>query len=77
MDYFEMWHERIDYFQTKEDRELLAPVIQSCLAWNVLYLANEWASYGRTGKKIIEKRYSESISGKFCKSHISIIGKRA
>ena len=22
MDYFEMWHERIDYFQTKEDREL-------------------------------------------------------
>ena len=26
---------------------------------------NEWGSYGRTGKKIIEKRIFESISGKF------------
>ena len=71
-----MWHERIDYFQAKEDRELLAPVIQSCLAWNVLYLAMNGEAMEEPEKRLLKKIF-ESISGKFLQSHISIIGKRA
>ena len=55
MDYFEMWHERIDYFQAKEDRELLAPVIQSCLAWNVLYLAMNGEAMEEPEKRLLKK----------------------
>ena len=55
MDYFEMWHERIDYFQAKEDRELLAPVIQSCLAWNVLYLAMNGQVMEEPEKRLLKK----------------------
>lgn len=54
MDYFEMWHERIDYFQTKEDRELLAPVM-SCLAWNVLYLAMNGQVMEEPEKRLLKK----------------------
>lgn len=39
IDRLDMWHERIEYLENRGDRELLPSVIQSCLAWNVLYLA--------------------------------------
>ena len=39
IDRLDMWHERIQYFEKRNEKELLPSVIQSCLAWNVLYLA--------------------------------------
>lgn len=38
-DYLDMWHERIAYYSEEGNRELLPAIIQSCLAWNTLYMA--------------------------------------
>lgn len=37
IDYLDMWHDRIRFFEDRGDKEMLPSVIQSCLAWNVLY----------------------------------------
>lgn len=75
MDYFEMWHERIDYFRQRRQRT--SGTSDTELSGMECALSgNEWGSYGRTGKRLLKKIF-ESISGKFLQSHISIIGKRA
>ena len=55
IDYLDMWHERIAYFQEKEDRELLIPVIQSFLAWDVLYLAMNGDAMEQREKQQLKK----------------------
>lgn len=49
-DYLDMWHERIAYYSEEGNRELLPAIIQSCLAWNTLYMAVHGAQMGAEEK---------------------------
>jgi glycosyltransferase involved in cell wall biosynthesis len=53
-DYLDMWHERIDYYGKQDNKELLPAMIQSCLAWNTLYMAVHGAQMGEEEKATLK-----------------------
>lgn len=54
IDYLDMWHERITFYEKRERSKLLPAVIQSCLAWNTLYIATNGKYMGDTEKRMLK-----------------------
>jgi hypothetical protein len=53
-DYLDMWHERIDYYGKTDKKELLPAMIQSCLAWNTLYMKVHKTQMGAEEKNALK-----------------------
>lgn len=53
-DYLDMWHERIAFYGKEERRELLPLVIESFLAWDVLYMAMHGGQMEEPEKKALK-----------------------
>ncbi len=63
-DYLDMWHERMDYYSRQGNEELLPAMIQSCLAWNTLYMAVHGSQMGEEEKAALKadiKKYFRKI----------------
>mgnify|MGYP004604689013 FL=1 len=54
IDYLDMWHERITFYEKRERSKLLPAVIQSCLAWNTLYIATNAKYMEDTEKRMLK-----------------------
>jgi glycosyltransferase involved in cell wall biosynthesis len=55
MDFMDMWHKRIAFYEERQRRELLPSVIQSFLAWAVLYVAMHDLEMEKREKVLIKK----------------------
>lgn len=74
MDYLDMWHERIAFYEQPERRELLPAVIQSCLAWNVLYLAVHGDQMEQSEKKALKDDIRRYFWKLFAKPYLTGFG---
>lgn len=70
--YLEMWRERIAFYRDEEPRhkELLNPVLQAYVAWNVLYLAMHAHEMSKEQQKELKSEMCHNFTSLFCKPHL-------
>ena len=67
-----MWRERIAFYRDEEPRhkELLNPVLQAYVAWNVLYLALHAHEMSKEQQKELKSEMCHNFTSLFRKPHL-------